>query len=173
MLYSLPGDRVPQIDPEAWVAPGATVIGDVTLGAGASVWYGAVVRADNAPIVIGAETNLQDNVSAHVDAAYPLTVGARVSVGHNAVLHGCTIEDDVLVGMSATILNGAHVGAESLVAAGALITQGAVIPPRSLVAGVPARVRRELTDDEVEAIHRNASGYVEKTAEHRQATRLD
>ena len=173
MLYSLPGDRVPQVDPDAWVAPNATIVGDVVLGPGASVWYGAVVRADNAPIVIGAETNLQDNVSAHVDGDYPLTVGARVSVGHNAVLHGCTIEDDVLVGMSATILNGAHVGAESLVAAGALITQGVVIPPRSLVAGVPAKVRRELTDDEVEAIRRNASGYVEKTAEHRQAARLD
>jgi len=172
MLYSLPGDRAPQIDSEAWVAPGATVVGQVVLGPGASVWYGAVVRADNAPIVIGAETNLQDNVSAHVDAEYPLTVGARVSVGHNAVLHGCTIEDDVLVGMSATILNGARVGAESLVAAGALITQGAVIPPRSLVAGVPAKVRRELTDEEVEAIRRNASGYVEKMAEHRQAVAL-
>ena len=173
MLYSLPGDRAPQVDPDAWVAPEATVIGDVVLGPGASVWYGAVVRADNASIVIGPDSNLQDNVSAHVDADYPLTVGARVSVGHNAVLHGCTIEDDVLVGMSATILNGARVGAESLVAAGALITQGVVIPPRSLVAGVPAKVRRELTDDEVEAIRRNASGYVEKTAEHRRATRLD
>ena len=173
MLFSLPGDRVPQVDDGAWVAPGATVVGEVALGPGASIWYGAVVRADNAPIVIGAETNLQDNVSAHVDADYPLTVGARVSVGHNAVLHGCTIEDDVLIGMSATVMNGAHVGAGTLVAAGALITQGTVIPPRSLVAGVPAKVRRELTDDEVESIRANAAGYVAKTVEHRRAVRLD
>ena len=96
------------------------------------------------PIRIGRGSNLQDNVSAHVDTGYPLTVGAGVSVGHNAVLHGCTIEDDVLIGMSATVMNGARVGAGSLVAAGALITQGTVIPPRSLVAGVPAKVRREL-----------------------------
>ena len=172
-LYALPGDRSPQVAGDAWVAPGATVVGDVVLEAGASVWYGAVVRADNARIAIGRDSNLQDNVSAHVDPGYPLTVGARVSVGHNAVLHGCTIEDDVLIGMSATVMNGAHVGSESLVAAGALITQDMVIPPRSLVAGVPAKVRRELTDDEVEGIRRNAAGYLEKTAEHRQAVPLD
>lgn len=173
MLYSLPGDRSPQVADDAWVAPGATVVGDVTLGAGASVWYGAVVRADNAPITIGAESNLQDNVSAHVDTGFPLTVGARVSVGHNAVLHGCTIEDDVLVGMSATVMNGARVGSGSLIAAGAVVTQGAVIPPRSLAAGIPAKVRRELSDEELEAIARNAAGYVQKTAEHRQATPID
>ena len=173
MLYSLPGDRSPQVADDAWVAPGATIVGHVTLQPGASIWYGAVVRADNAPIVIGPDSNLQDNVSAHVDPGFPLTVGARVSVGHNAVLHGCTIEDDVLVGMSATVMNGAHVGSGSLIAAGAVVTQGAVIPPRSLVAGVPAKVRRELTDEELEGIARNAAGYLEKTAEHRQATRLN
>lgn len=172
MLYALPGDRTPQPADDAWVAPTATVVGEVTLGSRASVWYGAVLRADNAAIAIGADSNLQDNVSAHVDTGFPLTVGARVSVGHNAVLHGCTIEDDVLVGMSATIMNGAHVGAGSLIAAGALITQGTVIPPRSLVAGVPAKVRREVTDEELAAIGRNAAGYVEKTAEHRRATPL-
>ena len=171
--FALSGGREPRIADEAWVAPGATIIGEVTLEPGASVWYGAVVRADNAPILIGRDSNLQDNVSAHVDPEYPLTVGARVSVGHNAVLHGCTIEDDVLVGMSATIMNGARVGSGSLIAAGALITQGTVIPPRSLVAGVPAKVRRELTDEESEGIARNAAVYLEKTAEHRRATRLD
>ncbi|WP_431219123.1 gamma carbonic anhydrase family protein [Leifsonia xyli] len=170
MLLSLAGDRTPHVSEGAWVAPTATVVGDVLLGAGASVWYGAVVRADNAPIVIGAESNLQDNVSAHVDPEFPLTVGARVSVGHNAVLHGCTIEDDVLVGMSATVMNGAHVGTGSLIAAGAVVTQGAVIPPRSLVAGVPAKVRRELTDEELAGIARNAAVYLQKTAEHRGAT---
>jgi len=170
MLLSLPGDRAPRVADEAWVAPGATVVGDVTLEPGASVWYGAVVRADNAPIVIGRDSNLQDNVSAHVDPAFPLTVGARVSVGHNAVLHGCTIEDDVLIGMSATVMNGARIGAGSLVAAGAVVTQGADIPPRSLVAGVPAKVRRELTDDELRSIGENAATYLAKTADHRRAT---
>lgn len=173
MLLSLPGDRTPRVADDAWVAPGATVVGDVTLEPGASVWYGAVVRADNAPIAIGRDSNLQDNVSAHVDPAYPLTVGARVSVGHNAVLHGCTIEDDVLIGMSATVLNGARIGAGSLVAAGAVVTQGADIPPRSLVAGVPAKVRRELTDEEVRGIAENARTYLDKTTDHRQAAPLD
>ena len=173
MLFALSGGRTPQISDEAWVAPGATIVGEVTLEPGASVWYGAVVRADNAPIVIGRDSNLQDNVSAHVDPAFPLTVGARVSVGHNAVLHGCTIEDDVLIGMSATVMNGARVGAGSLVAAGAVVTQGAVIPPRSLVAGVPAKVRRELTDDELQSIAENAAGYLDKMAQHRDATALD
>ncbi|MDR6971854.1 gamma carbonic anhydrase family protein [Leifsonia shinshuensis] len=172
MLYALPGDRAPQVDADAWVAPGATLVGAVTLEPGASVWYGAVVRADNAPIRIGRDSNLQDNVSAHVDPGFPLTVGERVSVGHNAVLHGCTIEDDVLVGMSATVMNGATVGSGSLIAAGAVVTQGAVIPPRSLVAGVPAKVRRELTDDELDGIRRNAAVYLDKTAEHRDAQAL-
>ncbi|RDV45102.1 gamma carbonic anhydrase family protein [Leifsonia sp. ku-ls] len=173
MLLSLPGDRTPRVSDDAWVAPGATVVGDVTLEPGASVWYGAVVRADNAPIVVGRDSNLQDNVSAHADPAYPLTVGARVSVGHNAVLHGCRIEDDVLIGMGATVLNGARIGAGSLVAAGAVVTQGADIPPGSLVAGVPAKVRRELNDEELQGITENARTYLDKTAQHRQATRLD
>lgn len=173
MLLSLPGDRTPRVADDAWVAPGATVVGDVALEPGASVWYGAVVRADNAPIVIGRDSNLQDNVSAHVDPAFPLTVGERVSVGHNAVLHGCTIEDDVLIGMSATVLNGARIGTGSLVAAGAVVTQGADIPPRSLVAGVPAKVRRELTDEELRGIAENAAVYLDKVTQHRQATLLD
>ncbi|MGO4592386.1 gamma carbonic anhydrase family protein [Leifsonia sp. 2TAF2] len=173
MLYALPGNRSPKVADDAWVAPGATVIGEVELRAGASVWYGAVVRADNAPIVICRDSNLQDNVSAHADPAFPLTVGERVSVGHNAVLHGCTIEDDVLIGMSATVLNGARIGAGSLVAAGAVVTQGAVIPPRSLVAGVPAKVRRELTDEELRGIAENAAVYLEKTAQHRAAVAID
>jgi carbonic anhydrase/acetyltransferase-like protein (isoleucine patch superfamily) len=173
MLFALPDGGSPQVAEDAWVAPDATLVGDVTLHPGASVWYGAVVRADNAPIVIGRDSNLQDNVSAHVDPAFPLTVGERVSVGHNAVLHGCTIEDDVLIGMSATILNGARIGTGSLVAAGAVVTQGADIPPRSLVAGVPAKVRRELTDDELRGIAQNAAVYLEKTRQHREAVALD
>jgi carbonic anhydrase/acetyltransferase-like protein (isoleucine patch superfamily) len=168
-LYGLSGGRAPQVAADAWVAPGAVLVGDVTLQAGASVWYGAVLRADNAPIVIGRDSNLQDNVSAHVDPGSPLTVGDRVSVGHNAVLHGCTIDDDVLIGMSATVMNGAHIGTGSLIAAGAVVTQGMVVPPHSLVAGVPAKVRRELTEDEVADIARNAAVYLDKTTEHRGA----
>lgn len=171
-VFALPGGRAPRVADDAWVAPGAVLVGEVTLMPGASVWYGAVLRADNAPIVIGRDSNLQDNVSAHVDPGSPLTVGDRVSVGHNAVLHGCTIEDDVLIGMSATVMNGARIGTGSLVAAGAVVTQGMVIPPRSLVAGVPAKARRELTDDELAGIAANAAVYLEKTAEHRSAERI-
>ena len=168
-ILALPGDRIPVIDDDAWVAPGATIVGDVRLAPGASVWYGAVVRGDNTAIAIGRDSNLQDNVSAHVDPDFPLTVGERVSVGHNAVLHGCTIEDDVLVGMGAVVMNGAVVGSGSLVAAGALITQGMLVPPGSLVAGVPAKVRRELTEEERAGIARNAAVYLDKTREHREA----
>ena len=171
-LFALPGGRSPRVADDSWVASGAVLIGEVTLEPGASVWYGAVLRADNASIVIGRDSNLQDNVSAHVDPGAPLTVGERVSVGHNAVLHGCTIEDDVLIGMSATVMNGARVGTGSLVAAGAVVTQGMVIPPRSLVAGVPAKALRELTDDELTGIAANATAYLEKTAEHRAAERM-
>lgn len=167
------GDAAPSIHDDAWVAPGAVIVGQVTLGAHASVWYNAVLRAEGEPIVLGERSNLQDNVSCHVDAGAPLTIGDGVSVGHNAVLHGCTIEDDVLVGMHATVMNGAVIGAGSLVAAGALVTAGTIVPPRSLVAGVPAKVRRELSDDEVASIRRNAEVYLEHTALHRAAGPAD
>ncbi|MCU1635333.1 MAG: gamma carbonic anhydrase family protein [Cryobacterium sp.] len=165
-ILSLPGLPSPQVDESAFVAPGAVVVGQVSIGERASVWYSSVLRAEAEPIVIGAESNLQDNVSCHVDAGYPLTVGRGVSVGHGAVLHGCTIDDDVLVGMSATVMNGAVIGRESLVAAGALVLEGSVIPPRSLVAGVPGKVRRELTDDEVAGIRRNSRAYLGHAALH-------
>jgi carbonic anhydrase/acetyltransferase-like protein (isoleucine patch superfamily) len=165
-LIALPDRPAPSVAESAWAAPGATLVGDVRLEERASVWYNAVLRADNEPILIGAESNLQDNVSAHVDTGAPLTVGRRVSVGHNAVLHGCTIEDDVLIGMHATVMNRAVIGTGSLVAAGALVTEGTVVPPRSLVAGVPAKVRRELTDEEVDGIRHNAAVYLEHLALH-------
>jgi carbonic anhydrase/acetyltransferase-like protein (isoleucine patch superfamily) len=168
-LISLGDGRTPWVDPSAWVATGAVLAGDVTLGERASVWYNTVLRAEAEPILIGARSNLQDNVSCHVDRGFPLTLGAGVSVGHGAVLHGCTIEDDVLVGMNATILNGAVVGSGSLIAAGALVLEGSVIPPRSLVAGVPAKVRRELTDAELAGIRRNADVYLEHSERHRDA----
>ncbi|TAM69343.1 MAG: gamma carbonic anhydrase family protein [Microbacteriaceae bacterium] len=165
-VITLPHHAPPQVAETAWAAPGAVIVGTVTLGDRASVWYNAVLRADNEPIVIGERSNLQDNVSCHVDTGAPLTVGRGVSVGHNAVLHGCTIEDDVLIGMHATVMNGAVVGRESLIAAGAVVTEGAVIPARSLVAGVPGKVRRELSDDEVAGIRHNAQVYLEHARLH-------
>ncbi|MGW7369035.1 gamma carbonic anhydrase family protein [Streptomyces sp. NPDC054841] len=168
-LISGVGGKEPQIAPDAFTAPTSVVIGEVTLAAGASVWYHAVLRADCGPIVLGADSNIQDNCTVHVDPGFPVTVGERVSVGHNAVLHGCTVEDDVLVGMGATVLNGAHIGAGSLIAAQALVPQGMRVPPGSLVAGVPAKVRRELTDEEREGIKLNAAMYLELAKEHQAA----
>ncbi|HEX5566603.1 MAG TPA: gamma carbonic anhydrase family protein [Streptomyces sp.] len=162
------GGREPVVDPEAYTAPTAVVVGEVSLGAGASVWYNAVLRGDCDAISIGAGSNVQDNCTVHADPGFPVAVGERVSVGHNAVLHGCTVEDDVLVGMGATVLNGARVGAGSLVAAHALVPQGMEIPPGSLVAGVPARVRRELTAEEREGIRLNARTYRELSRTHRE-----
>lgn len=166
MLIAL-ADQTPQVPDSAFVAENATLVGSVVLGDGASVWYGAVLRADNEPITIGPRSNVQDNCSFHVDVGRPVTLGEGVSVGHNAVVHGATIEDFALIGMGAVVLNGAVIGSESLVAAGAVVPQGAVIPPRSLVAGVPAKVRRELTEDEVAGLHRNAAVYEHHRETHR------
>ncbi|MFG2526694.1 gamma carbonic anhydrase family protein [Streptomyces sp. NPDC048516] len=167
-LISPVGGKEPMVDQEAFTAPTSVVLGEVTMAAGSSVWYHAVLRADCGPIVLGADSNIQDNCTVHVDPGFPVTVGARVSVGHNAVLHGCTVEDDVLIGMGATVLNGAHIGAGSLVAAQALVPQGMRVPPGSLVAGVPAKVRRELTDEERETLSLNATMYRELAARHRE-----
>lgn len=158
MLIAL-GDLIPSVDDTAWVAPNATLVGSVALGAGASVWYGAVLRADNEPITIGARSNVQDNCSFHVDQGKPVVLGEGVSVGHNAVVHGATVGDHVLIGMGAVVMNGAVIGTESMVAAGCLVTEGTIVPPRSLIAGVPGKVRRELTDDEVANLHQNARTY--------------
>jgi carbonic anhydrase/acetyltransferase-like protein (isoleucine patch superfamily) len=168
MLIPL-GDLVPQVHGSAWVAPSADLIGCVELRADSSVWYTAVLRAEFDPIVLGERSNLQDGVIVHTDHGKPATIGAGVSVGHRAVLHGCTIEDDCLVGMGAVVLNRAHVGSGSLIAAGAVVQEGAVIPPRSLVAGVPGKVRRELTDDDLQRIRANAEGYVALKELHRAA----
>ncbi len=138
----------------------ATLIGDVTIGAGSCALFGAVIRADNNSITIGESTNLQDNVVVHVDEDAPVVIGSGVSIGHGAVVHGCTIGDDCLIGMNATVLNHAEIGAGSLVAAGAVVLEGTIVPPGSLVAGVPAKVRRELTDDERAGMRRNAEHYV-------------
>ncbi|XCI61533.1 gamma carbonic anhydrase family protein [Mycolicibacterium parafortuitum] len=168
LILSLAG-HTPDLHPDSWVAPNATVIGQVILGAGASAWYGAILRAEVEPIDIGAGTNIQDNVTIHVDPGFPARIGAGVSVGHNAVLHGCTVEDDSLIGMGAVVLNGAVIGAGSLIAAGAVVPQGAVIPPGSMVAGVPGKVRRQLGDDEIAGIRTNATLYQELVKVHRDA----
>ncbi|MET0782206.1 MAG: gamma carbonic anhydrase family protein [Microbacterium sp.] len=159
----------PTIEPTAFVAAGARVVGAVILGESASVWYNAVLRADGDTITVGAGSNVQDNVSVHVDQGHPVVIGENVSVGHNAVVHGCTVGDGSLIGMGAVVLSGAVIGEGCLVAGGAVVLEGAVIPPGSLVAGVPAKVRRELTDDERAGILRNAQAYREHVAEHQQA----
>ena len=158
------GDRRPDVHDEAWVAPTATLIGGVRLARQANVWFGVVLRADSADITVGEASNLQDGVVAHADPDLPVTVGDRVAVGHRAVLHGCTVEDDTLIGMGATLLNGVTVGRGSLVAAGTVLLEGTTVPPGSLVAGVPGRVRRQLTDDEHASIADNTSGYVARAA---------
>lgn len=167
------GDLSPSADESAWVAPNATLVGDVTIEARCSVFYGAVLRAEFDSITIGEGSNVQDNAVFHVDRGFPIVIGTGVTVGHAAVVHGARVDDYSLIGMNATVMNGAHVGAESLIAGGALIPQGMVIPPRSLVAGVPAKVRRELTDDEVAGLRTNGPGYEMISALHREALNDD
>lgn len=161
--------HTPELHADSWVAPNATLIGRVRLAARASVWYSATLRAEAEPIEVGFGTNIQDAVTVHVDREYPVRIGSHVSVGHNAVLHGCTVEDGSLIGMGAVILNGAVVGADSLVAAGALIPQGMVIPARSLVTGVPGRVGRDLSEAEVADNRHNAGVYRRMMELHRAA----
>ena len=159
------GNLRPQIDPAARVAETAVVVGEVSVEAGASLWYGAVLRGDEAPIRVGRDSNIQDNAVLHCDEDFPMTVGRRVTVGHGAILHGCTVEDGALIGMGAVLLNGCVIGAGSLVAAGALVTQGAVIPPGSLVVGSPARVKRPLRPDELAGLAQDAGKYLRLSAE--------
>lgn len=160
------GDKTPTVASDAFVAPNATLIGDVTLASGSSVFYGAVLRGDTDSITLGEGSNLQDNVVVHCDEGVPTSIGSGVSVGHGAVVHGCTVEDDCLIGMGATVMNHAVIGAGSLVAGGAVVLEGTVVPPRSLVAGVPAKVRRELSDEEIDGIRANAAHYVELSRAH-------
>jgi carbonic anhydrase/acetyltransferase-like protein (isoleucine patch superfamily) len=166
LIIALAG-HTPQISDSAFVAPNATLVGQVTLGENTSIFYGAVLRADVDSITIGQGSNLQDNVTVHCDEGFPTSVGSGVSVGHGAVLHGCTVEDDCLIGMSATVLNGAVIGTGSLVAAGAVVLEGTIVPPGSLVAGVPAKVRRELSDDEKVGVRQNATHYLDIAAAHK------
>jgi carbonic anhydrase/acetyltransferase-like protein (isoleucine patch superfamily) len=159
MLIPISGTS-PEVDPTGWVAPNAVLAGDVRLGAQASAWYAAVVRGDCGSIRIGARTNIQDGSVLHTDPGMELLVGDGVTVGHGALLHGCRIEDNVLVGMGAIVMNGVIVGSDSIIAAGALLPEGVVIPPGSLVVGAPGKVRRETSDDERSLIRLSADEYV-------------
>ena len=154
--------KKPVIDPSAFVAPNATVMGDVTIGAQCSVFFGAVIRAEQDAITIGTGTNVQDNCVLHVDKGFPLTLGSGCTVGHGAILHGCTVGDNSLIGMGAIVLNGAVIGRNCIVGAGALVPQNAVIPDGSLVVGCPAKVRRAVTEDDIAANIRSAAFYVEE-----------
>ena len=162
-LYEIDGVG-PQLGEGAWAAPSADLIGDVRLGRRCSVWFGAVIRADNTPIIWGEETNFQDGAIGHSDPGAPLTLGARVTVGHQAILHGCTVEDEALIGMGARVLNGAVVGAQCIVGAGALVTEGKVFEPRSLIVGSPARAVRQLSEEQVALLKMSAAHYADKAA---------
>jgi carbonic anhydrase/acetyltransferase-like protein (isoleucine patch superfamily) len=153
--------EMPAIHPTAFVAPTATVVGDVRLAEESSIWFGAVLRGDIEPVVVGPRSNVQDGCILHTGVGEPAIVGADVTLGHGAIVHGCRIGDNVLVGMRATLLNGAQVGDNCLIGAGALVTQGTIIPPGSLVLGMPAKVIRPLTPEEIESIRISAAHYVE------------
>jgi carbonic anhydrase/acetyltransferase-like protein (isoleucine patch superfamily) len=170
-LYAL-GDRIPTLGPGAWAAPSADLIGDVRLGPRASIWFGAIVRADNTPILIGEESNIQDGAVCHSDPDAPLTIGSRVTVGHQAILHGCTIGDGALIGMGARVLNGAVIGNNCLVGAGALITEGKSFEPAMLIVGSPARALRPLSERELAMLVLSAAHYAEKAAHYAEALRL-
>jgi carbonic anhydrase/acetyltransferase-like protein (isoleucine patch superfamily) len=152
----------------AWVASNATVVGSVTIGPESSVWYTSVLRGDGDSVWIGARTNLQDGTVIHTDPGFPVRLGNRVSVGHRAVLHGCTVADDVLIGMSAVLMNGVQIGEGSLIGAGALLPEGMNVPPRSVVLGMPAKIRREVSADESNYIRRASSLYVDLATLHRE-----
>lgn len=162
-LYAL-GDLRPEIDPDAWVAPDANVIGNVRLGKGASVWFCATLRGDNELIDVGAGSNVQENCVFHTDMGFPLSIGVNCTIGHKVMLHGCTIGDNTLIGMGATILNGAKIGKNCLIGAGALITENKEIPDGSLVMGVPGKVVRTLDEQAIAGLTASALHYTENAA---------
>lgn len=164
-LYEIDG-AAPTLpaDGSCWIAPSADVIGDARLGAGASVWFGAVIRADNTPILVGARSNVQEGAMLHSDPGSPLVVGEDCTIGHHATLHGCTLGNRVLVGMGAIVLNGAVIGDDCLIGAGALVTEGKSFPAGSLIVGAPARAVRALDADAVAALERSAASYVARGA---------
>ncbi len=158
--------KTPEIGKNVFIAPTAVVLGDVKIGDNASIWYGVVVRGDMAPITIGRDTNIQDNCTIHTDTGFPAEIGDRVSVGHNAVVHGCTVEDDALVAIGSVVLNGARVGAGSVVASGSVVREGSQIAPRSLMAGVPAKFKKELSKKDAETYSKPMRNYLELAKAH-------
>ena len=164
-IYQL-GDDVPRIAPSAWVADSAQVIGRVELGEGASVWYGAVLRGDNEWITIGARSNVQDGSVLHTDMGWPLTLGEDVTIGHQVMLHGCTVGDGSLIGIQAIVLNGARIGRNCLVGAGAVVTEGKEFPDNSLIVGAPAKVVRELSPEQLARLKLPGAGYVQNAQRH-------
>lgn len=162
-LYALAG-KSPQVAADAWVAPGSHVIGDIVLSAKSSVWFGSTLRGDNERITVGAGSNIQENSVLHTDMGYPLAIGEGCTIGHKAMLHGCTIGNNTLIGMGATILNGAVIGDNCLIGAGALITEGKHIPDGSLVMGVPGKVVRALDDAAIQRLRLSALSYQENAA---------
>ena len=165
-IYQL-GDDAPRIAATAWVADTAAVIGRVSLGEGASVWYGAVLRGDNDWITLGARSNVQDGSVLHTDVGFPLTLGDDVTVGHQVMLHGCTVGDGSLIGIQAVVLNGARIGRNCLVGAGAVVTEGKEFPDGSLILGAPAKAVREVTPEQIERLRHGAQHYVENAERHR------
>ena len=162
------GDKTPQLGENAWIAPNATVIGDIRLGKNASIWFNATLRGDNDPIHIGENTNIQDGSVLHTDDGVPLTIGSNVTVGHKVMLHGCTVGDGSLIGINAVVLNRAVIGKHCLIGANSLIPEGKVIPDRSLVCGSPGRIIRELTDHEIAKLQASADGYVNNAQRYRE-----
>lgn len=164
-LLKASGGKAPRIDATAWLAEGSTVVGDVEIGAGASLWYGVVVRGDVNSIRIGARSNVQDLSVVHVTGGtHPTVIGEDVTVGHRVVLHGCTVHDRCLIGIGSVVLDGAEIGPDAMVGAGALVPPGMRVPPRTLVVGTPAAVKRPLTDAEVASLRESAARYVEHAA---------
>ena len=166
-IYQL-GDKHPQLAASAWVADSAQVLGDVRLEADVSIWFNTVLRGDNDPITIGSGSNIQDGSVLHTDNGVPLTIGRHVTVGHQVMLHGCTIGDESLIGIGAVVLNGAVIGRHCLVGAGALVTEGKTFPDGSLIIGSPARVARQLTPEQIEALRRSAQHYIENARRYRE-----
>ena len=165
-IYQL-GEDAPQIDPSAWVAESANLIGKVTIGANATVWYGVTIRGDNERITIGADSNVQEGTVMHTDMGYPLTIGSGVSIGHQAMLHGCTIGDGALIGIQAVVMNGAVIGRGCLVGAGALVTEGKHFPDNSLIIGSPAKAVRTLAEPDLAKLRENVDGYVQRGRRYR------
>ncbi len=162
-------DKTPQIAADTFIAPTATIIGDVHIAGGASIWYGTVLRGDSAPIRIGAETNIQDNCTIHTDLNQPAIIGSRVTVGHNAIVHGCTVEDRCLIGMNAVVLSGATIKKGTIIAAGAVIKEGQVAGPFQLLAGMPAVLKKTLSDDILKILDLPVEEYLELARDHQDA----